>query len=144
MRRVDRTAHRNCRPAQNTAPRRKRHFRSHNAYVSSHLTHETAASAEVHKLAALRVDLHRQVGWHVWQLRECVQVRVVDIHNQQQMHDPDSGCSEVAASTLQHARRHCRYEAQHQTPCRPNIVLLVWPPLWARDLIMPHLHVWDA
>lgn len=36
MRRVDRTAHRTCRPAQNTAPRRKCHFRSHMLRQSKH------------------------------------------------------------------------------------------------------------
>ena len=52
MRRVDRSAHRTCRPAHNTAPRRKCHFASHSAYISSHRTHETA---ELQKLVAMHV-----------------------------------------------------------------------------------------
>ena len=65
MRRVDRSAHRTCKPTRNTASHSKCHFRSHSARVSSHRRHETAASAELQKLVAMHIisAQHVKLRW---------------------------------------------------------------------------------
>ena len=48
------------------------------------------------------VDLYRQAGRHVWELNEGTLVCIINIHDQQQLDEPNCRSIEIATSTLQH------------------------------------------